>query len=123
MRLTGSVGQGGKNFSGDVLYVQILVSDWLLLSGKAAIALDGIAGSKTISAIRNFQTANRLAVVDGLVETNRSTIKALEAQHIAAIKRLAVVPPSAGAIKKVGATGAAFATNSFFDIYLDRLRG
>jgi hypothetical protein len=81
MRLKGSVGDGGRNLPGDVQYVQILVCDWLVARGMQAIDIDDMSGPETIGAIKQFQRLNT-AVVDGLVEVSRSTIRALEFCHI-----------------------------------------
>lgn len=127
MRLKGSVGQGGQNLAGDVLYVQILLLDWLLQNGRSPIALDGVVGNETISAIRSFQQLN-IAVVDGLVEQNRSTIKALEARHIAALKDSVLVSPHLAAVRLAYAARPRevrrpFSSTDFVEAYLNRLRG
>lgn len=104
MRLTGSVGERGRNLAADVTYVQILLSDWLLSKGKLAIAIDGIAGPKTIGAIRLFQQSNT-AVVDGLVEPNRSTIKALERCHMEVLRSSISLSPYLAAARNRGNFG------------------
>jgi lysozyme family protein len=125
MCLTGSVGHGGQNIAGDVLYVQILLADWLLIGGKPGIAIDGIIGNQTIAAIREFQKAN-IAVVDGLVERNRSTIKKLEERHIEALKNAIAVSPvvtTAQRVSRVWVGGRPVLNHQFFEAYLKRLRG
>jgi peptidoglycan hydrolase-like protein with peptidoglycan-binding domain len=126
MRLKGSVGKGGRNIPGDAMYVQILLSDWLLVHGKPAIAIDGIVGSQTASAIREFQQENT-AVVDGLVEPDRSTIKALEKRHLETIAQYTFIAPAiAEYSSRQGTkreTAPSISAAGLVDVYLNRLRG
>ena len=70
--LTGSVGQGGTNRKGDVQQVQRL----LALAGHDPGDADGVAGARTIAAIRSFQRGF-LASPDGRVDIGGSTWKRL----------------------------------------------
>ncbi len=81
MAITSSVGVGGKNVAGDVMYVQLLLNDARMRSGLPPIAIDGLTGPETESAIRAFQalfTPSR----DGRVDPNGPTISALEDAHL-----------------------------------------
>ncbi|MBV9175247.1 MAG: hypothetical protein JOZ81_34765 [Chloroflexi bacterium] len=77
MPITGSVGDQGNNVPREVQYVQALLNVHRADTGADALALDGIVGPKTISAIRDFQTAVT-GQVDGLVEPGKAAITALE---------------------------------------------
>ncbi|MCH9680571.1 MAG: peptidoglycan-binding protein [Deltaproteobacteria bacterium] len=70
--LAGSVGAGGRNDSDDVKAVQHLLAD----AGVNPGAIDGIAGSKTIAAIRKFQ-GRFLSNPDGRVDPNGRTWREL----------------------------------------------
>lgn len=58
--IAGSVGQGGKNAKPDVVTVQELLNKVPLGEGgpEAPLKVDGLAWSKTIAAIRRFQSVN-----------------------------------------------------------------
>jgi peptidoglycan hydrolase-like protein with peptidoglycan-binding domain len=84
-RLSASVGRGGVNRRGDVRYVQVLLSDWLLRKGDTELKCDGIAGDKTHQAISRFQREHT-GVVDGRVDPQGRSIKALEALHRAGLR-------------------------------------
>ena len=77
-----SVGEGGANTIGDVKYVQFLLCDRRLIDHKNALEVDGIAGPLTKAAIREFQKQHRTGMVDGRVDVNGPTIRALEGLHI-----------------------------------------
>ena len=76
-----SVGQDGFNEANDVLYVQLLLCDWLVRTGRAEIAIDGACGPMTISAIITFQN-EETSVTDGLIEVDKNTIKRLQDKHV-----------------------------------------
>jgi peptidoglycan hydrolase-like protein with peptidoglycan-binding domain len=71
-RLTGSVGQNGRNIRPDVSLVQSL----LVSHGQHPGDVDGFCGPRTISAIRTFQ-AGFLPKPDGLVDVDGLTWKRL----------------------------------------------
>jgi hypothetical protein len=71
-RLSGSVGQGGKNDRDDVELVQQLLAD----NGIDPGAIDGISGPKTIAAIRKFQSGF-LRSPDGRVDPDGRTFREL----------------------------------------------
>jgi peptidoglycan hydrolase-like protein with peptidoglycan-binding domain len=104
-----------------VLYVQILLTDWLLVNKNTTIAIDGLVGSETIGAIRQFQAANT-AVVDGLVEPNRSTINALENKHIATLLGSTELTAQASSSRTSGTDSPAIEPG-LADAYLNMLRG
>lgn len=84
-KISGSVGKGGKNKSKDVEIVQKLLNLHAGKGGNASIKVDGIVGDKTIKAIREFQKAFVTKIKpDGLVSTNKQTIKALNEKPKAA---------------------------------------
>lgn len=72
--LRGSVGVKGKNLRDDVLLIQQLLKSKGVNPGK----VDGICGSKTIAALRDFQK-RFMSAPDGLVEPGRTTWKKLSA--------------------------------------------
>jgi len=81
--LTGSVGRNGTNQADDVRAVQILLGEWRTRNQRPLIAMDGIAGPKTIEAIADFQTRSLgFPVGDGLVEVGRNTLAALEREFV-----------------------------------------
>ena len=80
--LRASVGENGVNAVGDVKYVQFLLCDRRLIDRRNALAVDGIAGPLTKAAIREFQKRLGTGIVDGRVDVNGPTIRALEGLHI-----------------------------------------
>jgi peptidoglycan hydrolase-like protein with peptidoglycan-binding domain len=75
-----SVGKGGKNDSGDVLTVQILLNKFIIpgFLGGPVLVQDGIAGKKTKAAIKAFQAVYLgFGAPDGKVDPGGKTIKAL----------------------------------------------
>src|SRR3954452_21981879 len=79
MPINASVGIGGLNVGHDVQYVQALLNIRLEDIGRQALDVDGKVGPLTIGAIQDFQSS-QLGFADGLVEPNKNTITALEAQ-------------------------------------------
>ncbi|HEY7685139.1 MAG TPA: peptidoglycan-binding domain-containing protein [Gemmatimonadales bacterium] len=73
--MTGSVGTGGRNDLADVRLVQTLLNVVPAHEAgpQAKLAVDGIAGPKTVAAIRRFQQAHT-KVVDGRVDASGPTI-------------------------------------------------
>jgi Putative peptidoglycan binding domain len=69
-----------NNFN-DVTYVQLLLNDWRGRKGLPLIAEDGVYGQKTDEAITTVQQSIG-GVVDGRIDPNRNTIKALERNHL-----------------------------------------
>lgn len=84
MPISHSVGSGGENTLGDVYYVQLLLSDCRCRLALSPIAVDGVAGPKTIEAIRDFQQKSGLTA-DGRVDPNGATLKAIETMHLVGI--------------------------------------
>ena len=76
MLISQSVGQGGVNRQPDVFLVQRLVNDANCKSGQVLLKIDGIAGPKTIAAIKHFQKFASLPV-DGRVDPNGPALKKL----------------------------------------------
>ena len=76
-----SVGEGGRNIPGDVLFVQFLLADWLVRSGGREIAMDGICGTRTKETILAFQK-QFTRVSDGRADPNGPTITALQGQYL-----------------------------------------
>ena len=76
--LVSSVGSNGVNAYADTKYVQRLLNQWRAPRGLALLAVDGVVGSNTTTAISDFQRAETPAWVDGLVEPGRSTIRRME---------------------------------------------
>jgi len=77
LAIKSSVGQGGKNLRHEVKLVQMLLNTWLPTVGKDLLKPDGIVGPLTIGAIKAFQTAAKLKVVDGRIDPNGPTIHTL----------------------------------------------
>src|SRR5437879_5608254 len=80
MPIRSSVGLGGVNTPGDVMFVQILLNDWRVRNDLSQITVDGIIGPETNGAIKLFQdraTSSR----DDRVDPSGPTILALEAAH------------------------------------------
>lgn len=90
MAIIGSVGAGGVNVPKEVQYVQSLLNVFRAEQGSVALVLDGIVGPKTITAIREFQTAVTGAV-DGRVDPGGPAIIALEEQVAAILGELRAV--------------------------------
>ena len=77
--IRGSVGEKGNNAHDDVQLVQLLLNEWLSSRSLQAIAVDGIAGPKTIGAIKKFQQAGT-GRVTGRCDPNGPSIRHL-ARH------------------------------------------
>lgn len=77
--IEGSVGFAGRNVARNVATVQYLLNCVPVARGGPApeLAVDGIAGPKTIAAIRRFQTTN-FGRADGRVDPRGRTIGALQ---------------------------------------------
>jgi len=77
--ISASVGAGGANLRNDVVAIQSLLNSVSSASGGPATPLkvDGIVGPLTIGAIRRFQSANHLAVVDGRIDPGGQTLTRL----------------------------------------------
>jgi peptidoglycan hydrolase-like protein with peptidoglycan-binding domain len=84
--LGGSVGRGGVNGAGDARLVQHLLNDSRGRLNQVLLAVDGVAGPKTIAAIELYQRTNAL-VSDGRVDRNGATIKHLVTGHLTAVSR------------------------------------
>ena len=84
--IRGSVGQGGFNNAADVRIVQRLLNE-TIPHGQVVLAIDGIVGPKTISAIRLFQKTAGLRIVDGRVDPGGPTINCLAKCHIEGISK------------------------------------
>jgi peptidoglycan hydrolase-like protein with peptidoglycan-binding domain len=78
MPISKSVGKGGYNIKKEVRYVQNLLNAWRQEHGRPEIQADGLVGPQTIGAIVDFQRAVT-GIVDGRVDPNGPSIKALEA--------------------------------------------
>jgi hypothetical protein len=78
MPISKAVGRGGSNIKKDVRYVQALLNFWRQDNGRVQIKVDGLVGPQTIGAIEDFQRA-KTGIVDGRVDPNGPSIKALEA--------------------------------------------
>lgn len=78
--ISGSVGQGGKNFpKQDVMTVQYLLNCVPTSKGGPSpeLVVDGIIGPKTLAAIKKFQTA-QFGWADGKVDPGGKTLSALQ---------------------------------------------
>jgi hypothetical protein len=115
-----SVGKGGRNGTGDVLYIQILLSDWLTRKGITPITIDGICGTHTIQAIQSFQRAE-VGLTDGRVDPNGPTLRALQRKHIQALtsgKLMKPIPRAYLPIKRITSQSV----EKLVDTYLAKLR-
>jgi len=76
--INGSGGSGGLNLLKDVMLVQYLLNCVPVNQGGPTeeLVVDGLAGPKTVQAIGQFQK-ERLGFADGLVDTNRQTMREL----------------------------------------------
>ena len=77
-----SVGAGGANVPADVRTIQAALND--VPSGRGgpspALSVDGIIGPMTLAAIKRFQQAHALRVVDSRIDPNGPTLAALNAE-------------------------------------------
>ena len=82
-RITGSVGQGGRNAYDDVLLVQkMLNKNMHLLSGVQAVQESGVADPATLDAIAAFQRQIvHISSPDGRVDPNGRTWKVLTGEQ------------------------------------------
>jgi peptidoglycan hydrolase-like protein with peptidoglycan-binding domain len=74
--IRGGVGRGGQNFTEDVRLIQLLLNDYIARSTHYQIAVDGIADSRTIQAIEEFQRGAGLPAT-GVVEPTGPTLRFL----------------------------------------------
>lgn len=96
VKLTGSVGRGGKNKPEDVKAVQAALNN----RAKAGLVVDGKCGSKTIAAIAAFQKAMGMAHPDGLVEPGKQTLDALNGAKVPAGDKAGAEPAAPGGTAK-----------------------
>src|SRR4051812_24902219 len=82
-RITGSVGQGGKNAYDDVLLAQkMLNKNMHLLSGVTAVQESGVPDPATLAAIVAFQRQiMHSAAPDGRIDPNGRTWKVLTGEQ------------------------------------------
>lgn len=83
--LLGSVGHNGANGIADAKYAQRLLNQWRAPRGLPLLAVDGVVGSNTTTAISDFQRAETPAWVDGLIEPGRNTIKQMETLYLTSV--------------------------------------
>jgi peptidoglycan hydrolase-like protein with peptidoglycan-binding domain len=78
LTMHGSVGLGGRNDRRDVIVIQRLLNAVPANRGgqQVSLVVDGIVGSKTISAISRFQSSHSL-IADGRIDCSKSSIKKL----------------------------------------------
>src|SRR5436309_3536053 len=92
MPILGSVGAGGDNRAADVFFVQLLLADWQARRGDTPIAVDGVVGSETVTAIRAFQGATT-GVVDGRVDPGGPALERLEGSYIQGVRVNEITDP------------------------------
>lgn len=81
--ITAAVGHGGENRRHDVAAVQALIDEHLP-AGTARLAVDGVAGPRTIAAIEHCQRQFvRLPQPDGRVDPHGPTLRLLNAMEAA----------------------------------------
>jgi hypothetical protein len=90
MPLSGSVGNGGTNRSPDVRIVQVVLNEWRAQNGFRPIAVDGMSGPETISAISAFQD-KVTKIVDGRIDPNGPSWRALVAAHNEMVRSFIVI--------------------------------
>ena len=96
MLLTNSVGQGGINRKEDVFLVQRLLNDAIGATGQPLLKIDGLAGPKTVAAIKRRQQSAGTPM-DGRVDPHGPTFKKLVndfVQHLASGVITARVTPT-----------------------------
>jgi hypothetical protein len=77
-KISSSVGKGGKNKPEDVQIVQELLNDFTKMCGFKKLDVDGQIGSKTISAIAEFQkTAVGMSKPDSRIDPNGPSFSTL----------------------------------------------
>lgn len=121
-RLGSSVGRGGVNGSGDVKYIQALLSSWLATQKQGPLAVDGICGRLTQTAIDDFQRLSSRA--DGRIDPQGPTLRELELAHgshlVAQVKNLSYLATSG---QRLSREPPVFIDSSaMFWRYLDTLR-
>jgi hypothetical protein len=87
--LEGSVGQGGANNRDDVELVQLLLNGWMEASKKPALAIDGVAGPRTIAAITSFQREYTPAFTSGRIEPGGPSLFQLGEMTLSQVQRKA----------------------------------
>ncbi|MCZ2150880.1 MAG: peptidoglycan-binding protein [Bryobacterales bacterium] len=93
--IQGGVGRGGQNYTEDVRLIQLLLNDYVARSTPYLIAVDGIAGSRTIEAIEQFQRGAGLPAT-GVVEPAGPTLRFLVMGFITSLAGdLTAAPPEA----------------------------
>jgi peptidoglycan L-alanyl-D-glutamate endopeptidase CwlK len=74
-----TVGEGGANDKQDVGVVQYMLNVVRRRTGEEQLAVDGVAGPKTLAAIKSFQS-KFCKVVDGRIDPGAETITLLNQQ-------------------------------------------
>ena len=91
--ISASVGKNGKNLPKDVQVVQMLLGRHAAEAGYRKPKPSGEMDADTLKAIEAFQKAAGLKKVDGRVDTNGDTLKALNASALPAAAAAAPVKP------------------------------
>jgi len=78
-KINSSVGRGGRNVRGDVIIVQMMLNRHIVPPTKPLV-VDGVAGSKTVSAILVFQLKLGIENCDGRVKPHGKTFQALASE-------------------------------------------
>ncbi|MFC9398033.1 peptidoglycan-binding protein [Streptomyces sp. NPDC057027] len=88
-----SVGSEGNNSKFDVAYAQLMLNDW---RGQSEISplleIDGLAGPKTIGAIKLFQQSVT-GIIDGRFDPHGPGVTALESLHFESLAPRATATP------------------------------
>jgi peptidoglycan hydrolase-like protein with peptidoglycan-binding domain len=77
VKISSSVGKGGKNKPEDVKQVQELLNQHRSAGGYATLKVDGQMGKKTLAAIEAFQKKVLAGSVDGRINPGRETLAGL----------------------------------------------
>ena len=80
VKIKKSVGKNGKNDVEDAKKIQELLNVHKTKGGYTALAVDGVAGKKTIAAITAFQSKVMGVKADGRVDVDGPTLAALNAK-------------------------------------------
>jgi putative peptidoglycan binding protein len=78
LKISKSVGKGGKNEPADVTTVQTALNKAIKTIGVPKLKVDGLSGKKTENAIKEFQKTIGLKKPDGRIDPGKNTAKMLD---------------------------------------------
>ncbi len=87
MPIQAPVGKDAANVRGDVRFVQVMLTDWLLRNGLRGLEINGRVGPEMLAAIKLFEQryGRDTGHTGGRISPDGATIRRLEEMHLSAM--------------------------------------